>query len=71
MPSDPPPGGRTNQPDFFPDEPRDDPPQDPDTTRIIRQFQRREHPDLVDAEIEESPEEQRAETDAEPPAPDP
>ncbi len=53
MPSDPPPGGRTNQPDFFPDEPRENPPKDPDAARIMKGFQRREQPDLVDAEIEE------------------
>ncbi len=57
MPSDPPRPRRTDQPDFFNDKPtQHEPPEDTDAARIIKQFQRREHPDLVDAEIEEAEE---------------
>jgi STE24 endopeptidase len=53
MPSDPPRRGRQDQPDFFDDDAQDSTPPDPETERIIKQFQRREHPDMVDAELEE------------------
>ena len=56
MPSDPPRQGPQDQPDFF-DAAQDPTPADPEAARIIKQFQRREHPDLVDAELEDDAEE--------------
>jgi STE24 endopeptidase len=53
MPSDPQRRGRRDQPDFFDDDSQDATPPDPEAARIIKQFQRHEHPDLVDAELEE------------------
>jgi len=43
-----------NQPDFFDDEPtRAEEPEDADAERIVKQFQRYDRPEVVDAEIEE------------------
>jgi len=44
----------TGQPDFFDDGLKPEaPPPDPEETRIARQFQRREQPDIADAELDE------------------
>jgi STE24 endopeptidase len=49
--------GRTDQPDFFDDAPSPQKtPEDPEAARIVKQFQRHERPDVVDAEIEEAQE---------------
>jgi len=57
MPSDSSSPRRTDQPDFFNDEPpREQPPEDTDAARIVKEFQRHERPDVVDAEIEEADE---------------
>jgi STE24 endopeptidase len=76
MPNDRPPRGEPNQPDFFDDDPEQQtPPDDPDAARIVRQFQRHEHPEVVDAEIEEAPADEpsgdEASGDEPPPPPQP
>ena len=66
MPTRRPRRDRDRQSRLFDDESSQaDSPEDPGAARIIQEFQRREHPDVVDAEIEEEAADDKASGDAE------